>query len=161
MRNTYKFLVAFALILTANVSSTMAAENGALLDKSKLSIGAGISNNSISGRRSDETGFQFFAAYDLNQVNLMDGVSSSVELGYMDYGFSRQSGGIWGTYVAEGNIADQLGWLARLGLDVGDDSGLMLGAGLSFAVNSRMDLRGEYVVRDDIDSLQFNLIYHL
>jgi len=44
---------------------------------------------------------------------------------------------------------------------MGDDSGLMFGAGLSLGINARMDLRGEYVIRDDVDSLQLNLIYRL
>lgn len=138
-----------------------AQEAKPLLDKNLFSIGAGISDNSIGGRVRDEIGFQFFAAYDLNQVYLMEGVKSSVEFGIMDYGFRRDSTGIWATYVADGIISGQFGWLARAGLDIGDDSGLMIGAGLNYAADSRLELRGEYVLRDDIKSLQFNILYHL
>ncbi|MCW8854386.1 MAG: hypothetical protein OQK76_11305 [Gammaproteobacteria bacterium] len=133
-----------------------------LLDRNELSIGGGLSLNSVSGPLDDEVGFQFFAAYDLDRVNLMQGVNTSVEFGYMDYGFSgRDTGGLWVTGLIDGAIQNNFGWLARLGLDLGDDSGLMVGAGLSFGINSRLDLRGEYVIRDEIDSLQLNLIYRL
>jgi hypothetical protein len=80
----------------------------------------------------------------------------------MDYGFSgRNSGGLWVNAVVDGAFNQGYGWLARLGLDLGDDSGLMFGAGVSYSFDARTRLRGEYVIRDDIDSLQLNLIYHL
>ena len=162
MRNTHLYLTAFTLLSSAWVAPIFADEHDPLLDKKKFSIGAGLSSNSISGPVSDELGYQFFGAYNLSQVNLMKGVNSSVEFGYMDYGFSgSDSSGIWATYVVDGNIGGNWGWLGRLGLDFGDDNGLMLGVGVGYSVNSKMDLRGEYVIRDEIDSLQFNIIYNL
>ena len=153
--------VCLMLLGTGSVYAEGAGTGKPLLDRSELSIGAGLSINSVSGPVDDEVGFQVFGAYDLDRVNLMQGVNSSIEFGYMDYGFRRDSDGLWATAVIDGSIQNGFGWLARLGLDLGDDSGLMFGAGLSFGINSRMDLRGEYVIRDDIDSLQLNLIYHL
>jgi hypothetical protein len=163
MRNTQKYLAAlfFILLSSSYITPVFAAESEPLLESRNFSIGAGISTNSVSGPASDETGFQIFGAYDLNQVNLAEGVNSSIEFGLMDYGFSGNSTGIWATYVIDGPISGRFGWVGRLGLDVGDDSGLMLGAGLGWSVNSKIDLRGEYVIRDDIDSLQFNFLYHL
>ena len=161
MRNTHLYLAAFTLLSSAWTTPILADENDPLLDKGKFSIGGGLSNNSISGL-SDELGYQFFGAYNLTQINLMQGVNSSVEVGYMDYGFSgSDSSGIWATYVIDGKFVGNFGWLGRLGLDMGDDSGLMLGVGLDYSVNSKMDLRGEYVIRDEVDSLQFNIIYNL
>lgn len=161
MRNLYNYLTLlfFALLSSALVTPVLAQGSEPMLDKNRLSIGAGISHNSVG--RADETGFQFFAAYDLEQVNLIEGVKSSVEFGLMDYGFSRDSTGIWGTYVIEGPLGEQVDWLARAGFDIGDDSGLMFGAGLGFTMDEKSQLRIEYVVRDDIDSLQFNFLYHL
>jgi hypothetical protein len=163
MRNTHKYLTAlfFTLLSGFYVSTVSADESDPLLEKSKFSIGAGIATNSISGSGSDEFGFQLFGAYDITQVNLVDSVKSSVEFGFMDYGFSGDSTGIWATYVVDGPISGRFGWLGRLGYDFGDDNGLMIGAGLGWALNSKMDLRGEYVIRDDVDSLQFNFLYHL
>lgn len=133
-----------------------------VLDKNKFAIGAGIGFNSVSGPVDDEVGVQFFAAYKLSQLNLMDGVASSVEAGYMDYGFDGPDGdGVWATFVVDGDINGQLSWLGRLGFDFGDDSGLMVGAGLGLDLGKQLEIRGEYVIRDEIDSLQFNLVYHM
>lgn len=161
MRNRHNYLLALIVSLLASATMTplLAAENKPMLDKNRLSVGVGISDNSV--RKADETGFQVFIAYDLNQVNVMEGLKSSVEFGLMDYGFSRDSTGIWGTYVVEGAFSGQFGWLARAGFDIGDDSGLMVGAGLGYAIDEKKKLRLEYVVRDDVDSLQFNFLFHL
>lgn len=152
------------LLIISMSGSVIAKPEQPLLDRNEISIGAGLARNSVDTRFGDftETGFQFFAAYDLNQVNLMQGVNTSIELGYMDYGFTRpERGGLWITAVIDGAIQQNFGWLARLGLDLGDDSGLMLGAGLSFVISPKTDFRAEYVIRDEIDSIQFNLAYHL
>jgi hypothetical protein len=167
MRNINKFHVMFIVTLLsfANLNSVFAEENKPsnkpLLDKNKFSIGLGVSSNSVSGPVDDEIGYQFFAAYNLTRVNLMDGVDSSVEAGLMDYGFKRDSTGIWATYVVDGKIGAGFGWLARLGLDLGDDSGLMAGVGAGYEINKKMDIRLEYVIRDEVDSLQFNFLYRL
>ena len=163
MRNTQKYLAAliFTLLSGFYLSTAIADESEPLLEKSKFSIGAGVSYNSISGPVSDEIGFQLIGAYDLSQVNLVESVKSSVEFGIMDYGYSGDSTGIWATYVIDGPISGRFGWLGRLGYDFGDDNGLMLGAGLGWVANSKTDLRFEYVIRDDVDSLQFNYLYHL
>ncbi len=161
MRNIHFYLATLTLLSSVLVTPVIADESEPLLDKGKFSIGGGISNNSISGL-SDELGYQFFGAYNLSQVNLMQGVQSSVEFGYMDYGFSgTNSSGIWGAYVINGKFVGNFGWLGRLGYDFGDDNGLLLGLGLDYSINSKMDLRGEYVIRDQVDSLQFNIIYNL
>lgn len=158
-----RFLANLSLIFTASLfaAPVFAAEGEPLLDKNLFSIGAGISDNSISRPRDDEIGFQFFAAYDLNQVNLMEGVTSSIEFGFMDFGFSRDDTGIWASYAVDGTISGKFGWLAQAGFDIGDDSGLLVGAGVKYALDEKMDLRGEYIVRDEVDSLQFNFLYHL
>lgn len=158
-----KALTSSLLIAALAAGTAQAQGQGPLLDKNKFSIGAGLASNSVDAPGSDnETGFQFFGAYDLSNVNLMNGVDTSLEFGYMDYGFSgRDDGGLWVNGVIDGAIRPNFGWLARLGLDLGDDSGLMLGAGIGFKLDPRLQLRFEYVIRDDIDSLQVNFIYHL
>lgn len=153
------------ILLVAFSASTQAADNNQpLLDRNLFSIGVGISSNSIDNNKNDESGeigFQFFAAYDLVEVNLMEGVNSSIEFGLTDYGFRRDSNGTWATYTVDGSINEDLGWLARAGLDIGDDSGLIVGAGLGYVVDERSELRFEYVARDEVDSWQVNFLYHL
>ena len=153
------FFVAVISLFTA--SPVLAADNGqaALLDADKFSIGGGLANNSATGV-SSEIGFQVFGAYDLNEVKFIDGVDSSVEFGFGDLGIVN-SNSIWGNYVIEGPINGQFGWLGRVGLDLGDDSGLMLGFGASYVMNPKLDLRFEYVIRDTVNAMQFNVLYHL
>jgi len=161
--STISGLLLFMVNIPAGFAADAQLQNAQpqpLLERNKFSVGWGLSNNSASGL-SDEIGFQFFGAYDLNQINLMEGVKSSVEFGFMDYGFKRNSTGIWGTYVIAGSLGNNFGWLARLGVDVGDDSGLMIGVGAGYDFARDMEGRIEYVVRDEIDSLQFNFLYRL
>ena len=162
----HKYLLAlsFTLLFGGLVTPAISDDGQPLFNKDLFSIGAGISSNSIDDDdldEDDEIGFQFFVAYDLVEVNLMDGVNSSIELGLMDYGYKSDSTGIWGTFTVDGIISGDLGWLARAGFDIGDDSGLMVGAGLGYIVDERTELRFEYVARDEGDSLQFNYLFHL
>jgi len=155
-------LLTTTLLAAVTLTSAIADEKPPLLDRSQFSLGAGLSNNSLSGPFNDEIGFQIFGAYNLTAINLMQGVYTSVEVGYMDYGFDgTDTNGIWATAVVDGPIAKNFGWLGRLGFDFGDDSGLMLGGGISYSLNKKLELRGEYVVRDQIDSFQFNVLYRL
>lgn len=150
----------FILLFSTQLMAAEKAKSKPVLDKQQFSIGAGITDNSVGPF--DDTGFQFFAGYDLSRVNLMEGVNTGLEFGYIDYGFDSGDGdGIWATAVVDGSIKGQLGWLARAGIDFGDDSGLMIGAGISLGLNNKTALRLEYVIRDDVDSLQLNLRYHM
>lgn len=153
--------IAAACVLVLS-SQAMAEKGEPVIDRNNLSIGGGLSLNSVSGPIDDELGFQFFAAYHLEDFNLMQYVDTSIELGYMDYGFSgADSGGLWINAVIDGAIQDDLGWVARLGLDLGDDDGLMVGGGAALYVDPRSTLRFEYVIRDNIDSLQVNYVHRL
>ena len=155
-------LMSFSLFAQAANTPSGSGSTKPLLERSKLSIGAGVSLNSVDGPVNDELGYQLFAAYKLSQVNLLEGVNSSFEVGYMDYGFDGvDNDGLWATYVIDGAISSQVNWLGRLGFDFGDDSGLMAGIGLAAPINKQLQLRMEYVVRDEVDSIQLNLIYKL
>lgn len=158
--NNYR-VISIILFLSGMLSlgAANAQQDKPMLDRNKLSIGVGIADNSVGS--TDKTGYQFFVDYDLDQVNVMDGVKSSVEVGIADFGFRRDSTGIWGNYVVEGGIATGVSWLGRAGVDIGDDSGLMFGVGVGFDISENADLRIEFVVRDDVDSLQFNLLFGL
>jgi len=147
-------------VVSLSFSAGLAAENEPLLDRERLAIGGGIALNSISGPVDNEPGFQIFAAYELPTVNILQYTNSSIEFGYMDYGFDGEdTDGLWASFVLDGAIKSQWGWLARLGLDLGDDSGFMFGAGASYAWDAQLSVRAEYVVRDEVDSLQLNVIH--
>ena len=148
----------------------------AALDMSKVYFGGGLGSNSIPGS-SAGIGFQFFGGYEL-PVKLGKG-SLSVEAGYMDTGdmdrtittvspvfpfplvsatVSSKATGLWATAVYSLPLQKNLNFVARSGLDIGDDDGLMFGAGVGYMLNRKMELRGEYVMRDTVDSLQVNFV---
>ena len=146
-----------------------------ILDLNKLYVGAGFSSNSIDNFE-DASGYQLLAGYDLDFK--WEQLSTAIELGYMDTGDfdfnwnvpgnpTNISGsivgasGVWSTAVAKYQINKDFGFLARLGYDFGDDDGAIYGAGIDYKFSPSFDFRGEYVVRNEIDSLQVNLVYYL
>jgi hypothetical protein len=60
--------------------------------------------------------------------------------------------------VADLPLNQNVSAIGRLGLDIGDDDGVMIGFGLGFPMSQKTDLRVEYVIRDNIDSFQLNLV---
>jgi len=153
--------ILFAAMLSAVSVNAMASD---------LYGGAGLSSNSISGFGS-ELGYQFFLGYDLKGVKLGKG-SMAVEAGYMNSGefgetvcypfigyatYGAEVKGLWATGVVFLPIANQLDFIGRAGLDFGDDDGFMFGVGVGYALDKKMQLRGEYVIRDNVDSLQANI----
>lgn len=142
-------------------------------NKDDLYFGGGLGLNSLSGIDfSDGLGFQFFAGYDL-PVKMGKG-KLSLEAGYMDSGdvefgaipffggpLEARFKGLWGNAVFSLPLQDKLNLVLRAGLDIGDDDGIMFGGGLGFKLNSKMEVRGEYVIRDLVDSLQVNLVVRM
>jgi len=135
-------------------------------------VGAGGSLNSVSG--SDYgLGVQVFGGYDLGSVNA---VRFAVEAGYLDTGRMDYSGsvtapagslgsssararGLWATGLGRVPVSKDVEILGRLGLDFGDDDGVVVGVGAAFNGNRRTQFRAEFVVRDHVDSIQVNVTY--
>lgn len=143
-------------------------------------FGGGLSSNDADGFDSNATGYQFFGGYQLKNVKL-GALKSAVEVGYMNAGefetcitipgipgliapqtFCEQAeiAGLWATYVGSYDFSPKLKGIGRVGLDFGDDDGLMFGAGLDYAINPQFAIRGEYVIRQHTNSLQANLVYY-
>ena len=131
-------------------------------DTGKLFFGAGLSSNDISGSDS-AVGGQIFGGYTLGEVAPKWFIDA--EVGYMDTGKMKRSGGdvtvngLWANGVGRYMITPNVELLGRLGLDFGDDDGLMAGIGAGFLVSRSIKLRFEYVQRDKVDSVQFNLVF--
>ncbi|RFA31100.1 hypothetical protein CAI21_00035 [Alkalilimnicola ehrlichii] len=150
-----------AALLTCAALSTPAT--ALAVQMTDFYAGGGITRNQLSGW-DDATGFQFFGGYNLPvETGLVD---LSVELGYADSGDFESNGqetnadGLWLTGVARYPVTPEFGILGRLGADFGDDDGLMFGIGAGYRVNVAFEIRGEYVVRDETDSLQANFVVH-
>ena len=153
-----------AAIVAALLGATGSA-GAASLQADRIYVGGGLSSNDLDGE--EATGYQGFVGYELPLD--MGSAEPAIEIGYWnsgDFDVRTPAGerevdadGIWATGVASVPLGSGVNLLGRLGADFGDDDGLMAGGGLGFDVNERVELRGEYVVRDDTESLQANFVY--
>ncbi len=160
-------------ILALSSSTALAANGGSItLQTSSFYIGGGLGFNSHLGARS--TGFQLLGGYEF-AGRLNGDIANAVELGYMSTGTfeaknlndgstttgtpSQEAKGVWLTYVGSYPLGGRVEGLWRIGLDFGDDDGIMAGAGMGYNFNRNWSLRSEYVVREAVNSFQFNLLY--
>ena len=142
--------------------------NDLTIKRQNIYFGGGIGFNSLPGYGS-AVGAQLLAGYQFD-FRINGDISTAVELGVMDSGdFDRYNGpgsvdgasGLWINLVESASINSKFDMLVRAGLDVGDDDGFMAGGGIGYKFNDRASWRTEYVVRDHIDSFQFNFIFRL
>lgn len=144
------------VILTAATSSAI-AEGSPINDK--LYVGANLSHNTIdspfNGGDVDASGYSLFAGLKFN--NSVEGLTTSAELGYSDTkDFFKSNGdadinGVWIAGVAEKTLPEldpRISALARIGLDLGDDDGILFGAGLGFHATDMLSLRAEFINKD-------------
>lgn len=169
MKSLNPLLLMCALsVATAQAAPSKASSAG--FNPAKTFFGAGISRNSISGS-DDGTGMQVFGGYRFGEIGR--GLKLDGELGYMDTGdmdvvvnvpfFGRvvtttDAKGLWTTAVLRVNFSQGMDGIGRIGLDFGDDDGLMAGIGLGFNLSKTVQMRIEYVERDHVDSAQLNLV---
>jgi hypothetical protein len=154
---------ATALGLAIALASGSAAAQG--FDQRNLYVGGGLSFNSLSGF-DDAVGFQIFAGYLFTPVGVGQ-ISLAAEAGWMTSGDFSAPGqpdvsadGLWVNGVVGYPMTARFQFLGRAGMDFGDDDGLMFGIGLGYGLTSELELRAEYVVRDNINSTQVNVAYH-
>jgi len=131
-----------------------------------LFFGGGLSQNSVSGFDSG-MGFQFFGGYSFGQIAPQ--LQMDAELGYQDakvefcfpfFGCTdAHVKGLWANGVGRYRVAPQIDLIGRAGLDFGDDDGFMIGIGAGYLLSKNAQLRLEYVMRENLDSLQFNFVY--
>lgn len=165
--------IIFLILICIGFQSSALAAGKRGVSQSDFYIGGGFGSNSLSGF-DDATGFQFFGGYKL-PIDLAN-ATHSVEVGYMDSGDFEETivipffgtisakadaKGLWGTYTFIWPASDVVSLIARGGLDLGDDDGLMIGGGVEFNFDAPVTLRLELVQRDNIDSLQLNVAYQL
>ena len=155
-----------SILLVSTLFAFQAQAEG--LDANKLYLGGGLGYNDIG--YDEALGFQIFAGLPIPVK--MGKAKLLGEVGYMDSGkfeynaglagtASSKARGIWANAVIEVPVGTKINILARAGLDFGDDDGLMIGGGIGIPAGNKMDLRFEYVVRENIDSLQANLVIKL
>ena len=150
MKKVIWLLVMLAVSLNVNAET---------FNSKKLYVGAGIAFNQGA------TGFQVLGGYNFD-FRLNEDISSAIELGYMDSGdFDGLNGGgkvdgakgLWVSMVERVPLTRRANMMARLGVDFGDDDGLLLGAGLEYKFDTRVFLAMEYIAREHIGGLQANV----
>ena len=152
-------------------SSVAAAQGSSVtINTSSFYIGGGLGFNGHKNGRS--VGYQFLDGYQF-AGKLNSDISNAIELGYMNTdnfesktlpegttnSSTEEAKGFWLNYVGSYPIGNKVEGLWRLGLDFGDDDGIMAGAGMGYNFNRHWALRTEYVIRESVDSFQFNLLY--
>lgn len=152
-------------------SASVAAQPEALQD---AYIGGGVSHNnldfgSVVDGASDETanGFQFFVGKKFD--NDISGFDTAVEVGYSqteDFkwgpGAKDSVKGLWAAAIMTRDldeVSDKLYGFGRLGFNLGDDDGLMMGVGAGYELNEKVDIRAEFLNQDLLTSYQLSAIY--
>lgn len=165
-----------ALATALSTATAVAAPRGKQpqsgFDTTRIFFGGGISSNEINNS-DNGTGFQLFGGYGFGEV--APNINIDAEVGYMDTGdmefrvagpfgttFTAEDNaqGLWATAVGRLSLNPQFDLLARAGFDFGDDDGFMIGIGGGLNISRQLQTRLEYVQRDNVDSLQLNLVFH-
>lgn len=145
--------------------------------QNKYYVGAGMGVNSTENFDST-AGYQIFAGYCLDFNFKSQKSKTSVEIGYMDSGdFEKQQdafgnnpnkskivtvnksySGMWFSGLAEYKFDNKMHIMARAGVDVGDQTGILFGGGAGYNVTKYAQVRAEYILHDEVDSFQLNWI---
>ena len=151
-----KIVCLCALMSMAMVPSFSVNAEGGGINANNFYLGGGL------GFNSGATGFQLFGGYDFDFI-INEDISTAVELGYMNTGdFDNNNEdfkGLWVAAVESVPLTSKVDMLVRLGVDFGDDDGILFGAGLQYKFNTKAAFRVEHVVREHIDSLQANVLF--
>ena len=160
-----KLLRAIALGLAAMLFSSAAAGQG--FDLRRLFFGAGLSLNTVSGS-DDGAGSQIFGGYNFPAI--APKLYVDAEAGYFNTGKLERScaqgicdakaNGPWANGVLRYLVTPSVELIGRVGLDFGDDDGLMIGIGAGYIASTHVKVRFELVQRDDVTSVQFNVVFY-
>jgi len=168
MSTITSFTLLLALLLTTGLLN---AE-----EPSRYYAGVGFSGNlpDNDGEFKSSAGFQFFGGYRFDK-KIGGIIGLSAEVGYHDsgdfdskplvsganivYRDSFNSAGIWLAGVFNYNVYEKLNLNAKIGLDLGDDDGTLIGVGAGYPVSASWWVNLDYIMRESSDSAQFNVMY--
>lgn len=164
MRHSWMGVIALAMTSTPAVAMDWESQ----LDQSWA--GGGLNYNDLGGNVwEDAWGFQAMAGASLIQdLGDIPSLDLGVEAGYMDSGdfelegtgYSTSASGLWVNGLLSLTVHPKLDLIGRAGLDFGDDDGLMIGVGAGYRLLDEFEVRGELVSRNEVESLQANVVYH-
>lgn len=159
----------FAFVILGAGMATSASAQNLEFDPDNFYAGGGIGINSVSGF-DDAIGPNLFAGYNMGEIFGVEKLDLMIEAGYMDSGefessnflgqtVTSEASGLWTTGVVRYNLNDMWSFFGRLGMDLGDDDGVMIGGGAEFHLSEPFAIRGELVERDNISSIQANFVW--
>lgn len=135
------------------------------INSAKFYGGTGLTFNTVGV--GNATGLQIFAGYKFD-AKINTDISSAIEIGFMNtgnfdnryFGGSSSAQGVWASLVESVPVTNRIDANIRAGADFGDDDGFLVGAGMGYHIDNRTDFITEYVVRNNINSFQFNVLFH-
>jgi len=160
-----KIVCLISLMSLAMMASLNTHAEGSI-NANRVYLGGGLGFNSLAGFGSAR-GIQFFGGYDF-EFKLNEDISTALEIGYMSSGdFDQFNGfnsntdakGVWVAAVESVPLSSKTDMLVRLGYDFGDDDGFLLGTGMQYKFNTKLAFRMEYIARQNINSLQANVLF--
>lgn len=162
-RTTLSLLIAGSLACGSQFAMAQQQQPPGERFANQLYFGGGLNFNSLDDY-DDALGYQVFVGWQPNyRIGELNG---GIEVGYWNSGDFERTGfpdetaeGLWATAVGTMPITDNWRALARAGADFGDDDGPLFGVGVGYDATPSIAVRGEYVLRDDTDSLQLNVVW--
>lgn len=142
-------------ILTFLWSITAWAEDIVVWDQ--FYYGGGLATNSVEGG-AGKTALQLFAGMPM-VAECSPQRCLGVEVGYQDTS-DIEADALWGAAVGTWQVAPYVELVGRLGVALGDYSSVLAGAGVGYAIEKHMTVRFEFVARNGVNSVQFNLAYY-
>ena len=162
--------IIIASLVTIAASTAVAQDTSSETSSAKgLYLGGGISYNDLdAGSIFDEidnasaSGFQLFAGLPI--ASSIKGFETFVELGYFQTntfklatGVKERVRGVSGSFVLQRNLNEidpNLYGLARIGAEIGDDDGILMGVGAGYRLSPKVEFRAEFVNKDLVTSYQ-------
>lgn len=157
--------IVFLLALMSLAPGVNAENAPGTIDAQRIFVGGGLGFNSLPGFGSAR-GFQFFGGYNFN-FKINEDISTALEIGYMDSGdfdvynssaTVKAAKGLWAALLESVPLSSKTDMLVRLGYDFGDDDGFLLGTGMQYKFNTKLAFRMEYIARQNVNSLQANIL---
>jgi hypothetical protein len=167
-----KIIIASLMAIAAGSATAEETSSGSPLADG-LYLGGGISYNDLdAGSIFDEidnasaSGFQLFAGLPI--ASSIKGFETFVELGYFQTntfklatGVKERVKGVSGSLVLQRNLNEidpNLYGLARVGAEIGDDDGILMGVGAGYRLSPKVEFRAEFVNKDLVTSYQANAL---
>ena len=124
-------------------------------------LGAGFGAAKVESEAEMKTSIQGLLGYTLEQEVLAgwSGSSLAMEVGLQSVSEVDRAG-VWFTPLINLPLSREIDMFGRVGVELGQESTLVAGIGVAHKIERNMAVRLEYVLRQGMGALQFNLIVH-